>query len=165
MESFFKLVELKTHLKARYNEKLNTEDQILKPQSNKTYIKTFIETTERELKQQGDISDNKRYNNLSKGEGIVLKELSDLADLIITKAGKGGAVVIIKDNINEVHRQLKNKDHYKRLKKDPTTTSAILGNDTIQRFKKEKLLKENNCRWLDCVKPKNYKILYAAKHS
>lgn len=143
MESFFRLVELKTHLKARYNEKLNTEDQILKPQSNKTYIKTFIETTERELKQQGDISDNKRYNNLSKGERIVLKELSDLADLIITKASKGGAVVIIKDNINEAHRQLKNKDHHKRLKKDPTATSAILGNDIIQRFKKEKLLKEN----------------------
>ena len=59
MESFFRLVNLKAHLKDQYNDKLNTEDQIFKPQSNKKWrpnknhhtIKTYTEAKERELKQ------------------------------------------------------------------------------------------------------------------
>ena len=59
MESFFRLVNLKAHLKDQYNEKLNTEDQIFKPQSNKKWapnknhhtIETNTEAKERELKQ------------------------------------------------------------------------------------------------------------------
>ena len=54
MGSFFRLVKLKPHFIDQYNENLNTEDQIFKPQSNKTFIKAM----ERELKQQGDLSDN-----------------------------------------------------------------------------------------------------------
>ena len=43
-----------------------------------------------------------------------MKELSHHTDIIITKADKEGAVVIMdaKDYINEAHRQLNNKDHY-----------------------------------------------------
>ena len=45
---------------------------MFKPQSNKKWtpnkkyhtIETYIEATETELKQQGDISDNKGYKNL-----------------------------------------------------------------------------------------------------
>ena len=127
MESFSRLVNLKAHLKDQYNEKLNTEDQIFKPQSNKKWapnknhhtIETNTEAKERELKQQEDVSYNKGYSNLSKGGRIAKKELSDHTDIIITKANKGGAVVIIdvKDYINEAHRQLNNKDHYKILNK------------------------------------------------
>ena len=152
MESFFRLVKLKAYFKDQYNEKLSTEDQIFKPQSNIKWtpnkshqnIETYIEATERELKQQGDISDNKGYNNLSKGERIAMKELSDHTDMIIIKADKGGAVVIIdvKDYANEAYRQLNNKDHYEILNKDATTTNAKLVKDTIRRFKKEKLRKE-----------------------
>ena len=89
-------------------------------------------------------SDNKGYNNLSKGERIAMKELSDHTDIIITKADKGGAVVImdVKDYTNEAYRQLNNKDQYKILNKDATTTNAKLVKDTIRRFKKEKLRKE-----------------------
>ena len=128
------------------------EDQMFKPQSNKKWsaiknhltIETYIEATEKELKQQGDISENKGYNNLSKVERIAMKELGDHTDIIITKADKGGAAVImdVKYYINEAHRQLNSKDHCKILNKDPTTNNAKLVKDTIQRFKKEKLLKE-----------------------
>ena len=38
---------------------------------------------------------NKYYNNLIKGEKKVLKELAGQNDIIITKADKGGAAVII----------------------------------------------------------------------
>ena len=58
MKSFFRFVKLKAYLKVQYNEKVNTEDQIFKPQNNKKCtpnknhrtIKTYIEATERELK-------------------------------------------------------------------------------------------------------------------
>ena len=152
MQSFFRFVKLKTRFKEQYNEKSNTEYQIFKPQRNKKWtpnknnhtMKTYIEATERELKEKRDISDNKGYNNLSKDERIAMKELNDHTGIIITKADKGGAVVFMdaKKYINEAHRQLNNKDHYKILNKDPTTTNAKLVNDTIQRFKKEKLLKK-----------------------
>ena len=54
-----------------------------------------MEPTEKELEQQENISDNTGYYNLSNGERIVMKELCDRADIIITKVYKGGAVVII----------------------------------------------------------------------
>ena len=124
MQSFSRLVKLKAHFKDQYNEELNTEDQTFKPPRNKKWtpdknhhnVETYIEATEREFKQQGDISDNKGYNNLSKGERIAIKELSDLTDIIITKADKGSVVIIdIKDYINEANSQLNNKDHYKNI--------------------------------------------------
>ena len=81
------------------------ENKISKSQSNKNWtlnknhntIETCIEGTETELKKQEYISNNKGYNNLSKGERIALEELSNRADIIITKANKGVAVVIIMD--------------------------------------------------------------------
>ena len=77
-----------------------------------------------------------------------MKELSDNTDIIITKADKGEAVVImdVKDYINEAHRQLNNKGHYKISNKDPTTTNAKLVNDTIQRLKKKEITQRKNCR-------------------
>ena len=48
----------------------------------------------------------------------------------------------VRDYINEAYRQLNNRDHCKILNKNPTKTNQKLVNDTIQRVKKEKLLKE-----------------------
>ena len=168
MQSFYRLVKLKVHIKDQYNEKLNIEDQISKHWSNKKWtpnknhhtIETYIEATERERKQQEDIKDNKGYNNLSKDERIAMKELSDHTDIIITKSDKGGAAVIVyvKDYMNEAHCQVNNKDHYKILNKKLTTTNAKLVNDTIQRFKKEKLLKEKIADGLKVPNPKTPKF-------
>ena len=50
------------------------------------------------------------------------QELSERDDIVITKADKGGALVItdVKDYIREAESQLKNKDNYDRLKYNPT---------------------------------------------
>ena len=48
----------------------------------------------------------------------------------------------MKDHIKEVESQLKNKNNYGRLKYDLTETHNRLLNDTIQRFKKQKMMKE-----------------------
>ena len=62
--------------------------------------------------------------NLTKGKRTPLQELKERHDIVITKTGKGGAVVMIdvKDYVREAESQLKNKDNYNRLKYDPTET-------------------------------------------
>ena len=91
-----------------------------------------------------------------------MKELSDRTDIIITKADKGGRIVL-KYYINQAHRQLNNKDHYKKMNKDHTTTNAKLVNGTIQRLKKERLLKEKIANGLKVSNPKTPKSLCSQK--
>ena len=71
--------------------------------------------------------------------------MADRNDIIITKAEKGEAVVIvdIEDYVKEAEHQLSNKDGYKKLQYDPTQTHSRLVNDTITRFKNDKLITEN----------------------
>ena len=84
------------------------------------------------------------FNKLTKGERTSFQELSERDDTVITKTDKGGAVVIIdvKYYIREAESQLKSKDNYDRLKYDPTERHNRLVNNTIERFKKQKMMKE-----------------------
>ena len=61
----------------------------------------------------------KPYNNLTKSERTSMKELNERDDIIIIKADKGGAVVIVdvKDYIKEAERQLNNTKNYRNFKK------------------------------------------------
>ena len=94
-----------------------------------------------------------------------MKKLSDHTEIITTKANTGGAVAImdVKDYINEAHCQLNNKGHCKILNKDPTAANAKLLNDTIKRFKKEKLLKEKIADGLKVSNPKTPKFYMQPK--
>ena len=56
----------------------------------------YIEANKNALEtEEQNNNKNKYYNNLIKGEKKVLKELAGQNDIIITKADKGGAAVII----------------------------------------------------------------------
>ena len=82
--------------------------------------------------------------NLTKGELEALKQLEKRQDIIISNAGKGGAVIMDTDKyIEEADRQLSDCTNYKKLQNDPTLQHNKLVNDTITRFKKEKLLPQN----------------------
>ena len=85
-----------------------------------------------------------------------MKELSEREDIIITKASKGGAVVImdVKDYIKETERQLNNTENFKKLQEDPTATNMKLVNDAIERFKKQKLINEKVAEGLKRNDPK-----------
>ena len=63
-------------------------------------------------------------------------------------------IMDVKDYINVAHCQLKKQDLDTELNKDPTRTNARLVNNTIQRFKEEKLLKE---KIADSLKVSNLK--------
>ena len=105
---------------------------------------TYIEATQRELKKEQTKMKEKPYNSLTKTERTSMKELTKREDIIITKADKGGALVIVdvKYYIKEAERQLNNTENYKKFQEDPTSTNMKLVNDTIERFKKQKLINE-----------------------
>ena len=60
------------------------------------------------------------------------KQLSERDD-IITKADKGGTIVIINvdDYIREANRQLNNTDFYKKIPNAPTESNSYKVNNTI----------------------------------
>ena len=61
-------------------------------------------------------------DNLTKSELEALLNLQKRNDIIITKADKGGAVIIldIQDYIDEANRQLNDNNNYEQLDFDPT---------------------------------------------
>ena len=80
-------------------------------------------------------------------------------DIVITKADKGGAEVIVgvKEYIKEAERQLNNTENYRKLQEDLTATNMKLVNDTIGRFKKQKLINEKVAEGLKRNDPKTPK--------
>ena len=80
-------------------------------------------------------------SHLTKNETDALQQLSQ-RDNIITKADKGGAVVIIDidDYIREANRQLNNTDFYKKIPNDPTESNRNKVNISINEFKLQRLL-------------------------
>ena len=98
---------------------------------------------------------------MTKGERKALQELSKRDDIVKTKADKGGAVVIIdvKDHIKEAESQLENKYKYDRLKYDLIETHNRLVNDTIERFKKQKMMKEKVAEGLNTENPRSLPVV------
>ena len=108
-----------------------------------------------------------------------MKELSEREDFIITKADKGGTVVIVdvKDYyivfyihnnysttfVTETEQQLNNTENYRKLQEEPTATNMKLVNDTIERFKKQKLINEKVAEGLKRNNPKAPKFYLRPK--
>ena len=86
--------------------------------------------------------------------------MADRNDIIIAKADKGGAVVItdVEDYVKEAEHQLNNKDAYRKLQHDSTHTHTRLVNDTITRFKNDKLITKNIAKGLQVQQPETPKF-------
>ena len=78
------------------------------------------------------------HNNLTKKELEVLEQLKRCADIVITSADKGGAIVTqdTKHYIKEAERQLNNTKNYRPLPNDPTKTNNDTVNKIIKRQRK-----------------------------
>ena len=88
-------------------------------------VSTFCEAVRKDIEQNQNKT--KTSQNLTKGEKKALEDLGKRDDIIITKADKGGAVVIldVENYIKEAHRQLNDEQCYKRLNNDPTKHHAV----------------------------------------
>ena len=101
-----------------------------------------------------------------KNETDALHQLSQRDDTIITKADKGGTVVIIDVNgyIREANRQLDNTDFDKKIPNDPTESNRNKVNNTINEFKLQMLLNDTTEKKSSNLRSKNTKFLYATKN-
>ena len=126
---------------------------------------TYIEATQRELEKELKKMKEKPYNNLTKSERTSMKELSERVGITITKAEKGGAVVIVdvKDYIKQAEQQINNTKNYRKLQEDPTATNMKFVKNTIERFKKQKLINEKVADGLKRNDPKTPKLYLRPK--
>ena len=97
-----------------------------------------------------------RKDNLSKSEPNALENLKNREDIVITKADKGGAVVIIdiEDYKKEADSQLINEEFYKKLEFCPTEGYANMVNNTLDEPNKEEGLNEEITQGLKSKNPR-----------
>ncbi len=69
-----------------------------------------------------NIPHNNPISNITSSEHRALRDLKSNNDIVVKKADKGGAIVVLNrsDYIEECHRQLNNQRDYTRLTADPT---------------------------------------------
>ncbi|XP_070573541.1 uncharacterized protein [Ptychodera flava] len=97
------------------------KSSFMPPPNRDQFLEMFITTTNEA------ISDHSNYkpkvkDNLTKSERTALKSITSRNDWVIKPADKGSAIVIMDKEhyITEANKILDNKEHYKRLKSDPT---------------------------------------------
>ena len=165
MDQFYRRLKLRGHFgNDNHDRRTITEEDIFKPKSNweprqvHHTINTFCEAITRETQNQPN--QRKPQNNLTKVEIEVIKELKSRDDVSITKADKGGAVVImdITSYIAEADRQLNNEEFYKKITHDPTQLHAERINNTIDQLKGEGLISEKVAKGLKVDNPKTAKF-------
>lgn len=164
LHKFFRLIKLRAHFgNNEQKEKEKTEEDIFRPASTwepkqvHHTVDTFCEAVLKETEQKAKKHSSQ---NLSKDEIKALNELETRDDIVITKADKGGAVVImdVDSYIKEAQRQLENEESYNKLPNDPTKVHAEQINKTIERFKNEGLITEKVAKGLHCHEPKTPKF-------
>ena len=94
-----------------------------------------------------------------------MEELAKRKDLMITNVDKGGTAVIMDTNsyIKESNRQLSGKASYKQFTQDPTLQHNRMVNQTIERFKNEKLLFQQTADGVKVSNPKTPKSYISPK--
>ena len=136
------------------------------PNNTHHSVKTFIESVNQDLTNaQCSNSQQIRRNNLTKGEMNSLHQLPNRDYIIITKADKGGAVVLVnvEDYLTEAKRQLDNMNFYTKLDVNPTATHSDVVNNTIRNFVKEKLVSEHIAKALTTDNPKKARFYLLPK--
>ena len=166
IQNFIRKVKLKAHFKTTdLSEKIDGNFYI-KSSTNKQWTpkethntaETFIEAFKSKLQKENHIKKKLPKNNLAKNE-IALKNLSIRDDIKVTKADKGGVVVIIDvddvaDYIAEANLELNSKKFYKEIPNDPTELSRKKFNNVIKELKSARLLNEKITTKLDIQEAK-----------
>ena len=173
LQNFYRLIKLKGYFKYTENQQPNYENQIFKartkekwtPAENHHSIDAFINLVEKDINDAKNEPKKRPKENLTKGELGALQQLEKSQDIIISNADKGGAVVIMDTHkyIEEADRQLSDSTTYKKLQNDPTLQYKELVNDTITRFKKEKILPQNIADGLSTSNPRTPKFYLSQK--
>ena len=131
----------------------------------RTFLEDFSRKMETELKTQVPKSGRNPIKNLSKEELEALDHLKTMDDLVITKADKGGAVVLqnVTNYIKEAKRQLNDVNFYKKVSTNPTDEHAALVSNALDNLKNWGLLEEKTAEGLKPVNPSTPKLYMLPK--
>ena len=131
-------------------------------------MKTFTEDLKNKITHsletdQQDIKLNRK--NLSKKETKALNDLKDRENIVVTKADKGGAIVVtdVSDYIEEANRQLSNRTVYKKVEENPTSLHAAYVDNTIEGLKLQGHLDEKMANQLKTSNPKTPRLYLLPK--
>ena len=166
LEKYFRRIILKAHFKDSpkydYEGYKNNSNSNWMPKSIHHSVKTYMQNVKNELQNLTNNTDNNinKKSNLTPGEKKAMERLREREDIIISKADKGGAVVIqdVRAYISEAERQLKDTTFYRPVDRDLTQTHAEEINSTIEHFTQEKLIPERTAKGLKVHNPKTAKF-------
>ena len=147
MNTFYRRIKLNAHFKDSKTT-LPKEDMLFKksnwtPTKNHHSVDTFIDLVNNDLKAMNP--KHKQTDNLSQKEKEALEILRNRTDIIITRADKGGAVVImdIETYIQEAEKQFNDTNYYTKLPHDVTQLHEEKVKHTLNTLKSTCDLKEN----------------------
>ena len=131
------------------------------PSKNHHTVETFIESLDNDIEKLITNKQKLPKNNLSPMDRKALKFFSNRTDLVITKADKGGATVIlsVEDYIAKANDILEENYFYKKLIEDPSNENKNTVNNIIDTFQKQNLLTSDIAKRLkieECRTPKFY---------
>ena len=169
IDKFNRRIKLRAHFGSSPMEGLHLKsDSTWVPQNIHHTVKTFTEDLSRKV--ESSLETNPKTGkinrkNLSKLESKAMEDLINRDDIIITKADKGGAVVVndVTKYIQEAERQLSDKKFYKLLPNNPTSEHAALVNNAIDNLKLRGALDEKMANKLKTNNPKTPKLYLLPK--
>ena len=137
------------------------------PKDTHHTVRTFIEDFTRKAGEEldGPTQQRRASSNLSKAELSALQDLKEMDNIIITKADKGGAVVIqdVGAYIQEANRQLSDANFYRKLSENPTSEHAALVENALDDLKQRNLLDGRTADKLKPVNPNTPKLYLLPK--
>ena len=161
LQAFFRRVKFKAHF--RNNQPYEpSEEDLFGPPKDSTWtpkyvnhtVETFIAATSKDFE---NFKGKKLPNdNLNKMEHRALSDLQKREDIIITKADKGGATVIIdvEDYIREANSQLENTEFYEKLNFNPTEGYSNIVDNRLDELTEEGDLSEEIAEGLKMDNPR-----------
>jgi hypothetical protein len=161
-KEFHRKLELKKFFKDNPSDEIPSIQQKFSPKSNwrppipnKT-LETFYRAVKNDLIKQNMIYRKLCPDNLSIKDRQFLKNIRSNPEIIVKKADKGSAVVIMttSDYLREGYRQLNDHNFYHKLDHDPTKSIAIKINKIIQEMVDRDLITPKMASYLICDDPK-----------
>ena len=125
INAYFRRIMLRAHFgpsNDRPNDGLTSSgNSTWLPKDTHHTVKTYIQKVRNDFESYSS-TPNPTRPNLSPGEKEAMENLAGREDIIISKADKGGAVVIqdVEDYIQEANRQLNDSEFYRKVDRDLT---------------------------------------------
>ena len=129
-------------------------------------VKTYMQAVQNDINEETQKEDRQTDRpNITPGEKQALAALKERDDIIISKADKGGAVVIqdVTAYLAEAERQLDNTEFYKKQSKDLTAEHTDKINQAIDQLAQEELLPEKAAKALKVTNPKTARFYMLPK--